>query len=109
MIAQERKKTYNLFQLIALYCKRKDIDKAEHTLFRKLESLWGVTIFYADETGETIQSLGVFSEKQNPLTVSEELRRSLICQAKEQNVPAICKISEKINFICEQNGTKYYL
>lgn len=83
MIAQERKKTYNLFQLIALYCKRKDIDMAEHTLLRKLESLWGVPIFYADETGENIQRLGVFSEKQNPLTVSEELRRSLICQAKE--------------------------
>ena len=76
---------------------------AEHTLLRKLESLWGVPIFYADETGENIQSLGVFSEKQNPLTVSEELRRSLICQAKEQNVPAICKISGKIYFFCVQS------
>ena len=82
---------------------------AEHTLLRKLESLWGVPIFYADETGENIQSLGVFSEKQNPLTVSEELRRSLICQAKEQNVPAICKISGKIYFFCVQSGEKYYL
>lgn len=79
---------------------------AEHTLLRKLESLWGVPIFYADETGENIQSLGVFSEKQNPLTVSEELRRSLICQAKEQNVPAICKISGKIYFFCIQSGEK---
>ena len=76
---------------------------AEHTLLRKLESLWGVPIFYADETGENIQSLGVFSEKQNPLTVSEELRRSLICQVKEQNVPAICKISYRVekNIICQ--------
>ena len=82
---------------------------AEHTLLRKLESLWGVPIFYADETGENIQRLGVFSEKQNPLTVSEELRRSLICQAKEQNVPAICKISGKIYFFCVQSGEKYYL
>ena len=71
---------------------------AEHTLLRKLEGLWGVPIFYADETGKNIQRLGVFSEKQNPLTVSEELRRSLICQAKEQNVPAICKIFGKIYF-----------
>ena len=70
---------------------------AEHTLLRKLESLWGVPIFYADETGENIQSLGVFSEKQNPLTVSEELRRSLICQAKEQNVPVL----QKIPYVCE--------
>ena len=55
---------------------------AEHTLLRKLESLWGVPIFYADETGENIQSLGVFSEKQNPLTVSEEMSRSMIFKAK---------------------------
>ena len=82
---------------------------AEHTLLRKLESLWGVPIFYADETGENIQRLGVFSEKQNPLTVSEELRRSLICQAKEQNVPAICKIFGKIYFFCVQSGEEYYL
>lgn len=51
----------------------------EHTLLRKLESLWGIPIFYADEAGENIRSLGVFPEKQNPLTVSEDLRRSLIC------------------------------
>ena len=55
----------------------------EHTLLRKLESLWGIPIFYADEAGENIRSLGVFPEKQNPLTVSEDLRRSLICQTKE--------------------------
>ena len=24
----------------------------EHTLLRKLESLWGIPIFYADEAGE---------------------------------------------------------
>ena len=47
---------------------------AEHTLLRKLEGLWGVPIFYADETGKNIQRLGVFSEKQNPLTRSEERR-----------------------------------
>lgn len=64
--------------------KRKDTDMAEHTLLRKLESLWGIPIFYADEAGGNIRSLGVFSEKQNPLTVSEELRRSLICQTKER-------------------------
>ncbi len=58
---------------------------AEHTLLRKLESLWGIPIFYADEAGWNIRSLGFFSEKQNPLTVSEELRRSLICQTKEKN------------------------
>ena len=62
---------------------------AEHTLLRKLESLWGIPIFYADEAGGNIRRLGVFSEKQNPLTVSEELRRSLICQTKEKNVPII--------------------
>lgn len=43
------------------------------------------------------------------MTVSEELRRSLICQVKEQNVPAICKISGKIYFFCVQSGEKYYL
>lgn len=67
----------------------------EHTLLRKLESLWGIPIFYADEAGENIRSLGVFSEKQNPLTVSEELRWSLICQTKEQNAPTIYKVFDK--------------
>ena len=71
---------------------------AEHTLLRKLESLWGVPIFYADETGENIQSLGVFSEKQNPLTVSEELRRSLICQAKNRMYRLFAKYPGKSIF-----------
>ena len=82
---------------------------AEHTLLRKLESLWGIPIFYTDETGKNIRSLGVFSEKQNPLTVSEELRRSLICQTTEQDVPAICKVFDKIYFFCVQSGRDFYL
>ena len=82
---------------------------AKHTLLRKLESLWGIPIFYADEAGENIRSLGVFPEKQNPLTVSEELRRSLICQTKEQNVPTIYKAFDKIYFFCVQSGQDFYL
>lgn len=82
---------------------------AKHTLLRKLESLWGIPIFYADEAGENIRSLGVFPEKQNPLTVSEELRRSLICQTKEQNVPTIYKVFDKIYFFCVQSGQDFYL
>ena len=82
---------------------------AEHTLLKKLESLWGIPIFYTDETGKNIRSLGVFSEKQNPLTVSEELRRSLICQTTEQDVPAICKVFDKIYFFCVQSGRDFYL
>ena len=82
---------------------------AEHTLLRKLESLWGIPIFYTDETGKNIRSLGVFSEKQNPLTVSEELRRSLICQTTEQDVPAIYKVFDKIYFFCVQSGRDFYL
>lgn len=81
----------------------------EHTLLRKLESLWGIPIFYADEAGENIRSLGVFPEKQNPLTVSEDLRRSLICQTKEQNVPTIYKAFDKIYFFCVQSGQDFYL
>ena len=71
---------------------------AEHTLLRKLEVLWGIPIFYADETGKDIRGIGVFSEKQNPLTVSGELVNALIHQAKEQDVPAICKVFGKIYF-----------
>lgn len=82
---------------------------AEHTLLRKLESLWGIPIFYADEAGGNIRSLGVFSEKQNPLTVSEELRRSLICQTKEKNVPTVYKVFDKIYFFCVQSGQDFYL
>ena len=82
---------------------------AEHTLLRKLESLWGIPIFYADEAGGNIRSLGVFSEKQNPLTVSEELRRSLICQTKEKNVPTVYKVFDKIYFFCVQGGQDFYL
>ena len=36
-------------------------------------------------------------------------RFSGICQAKEQNVPAICKIFGKIYFFCVQSGEEYYL
>ena len=82
---------------------------AEYTLLRKLESLWGIPIFYADEAGGNIRSLGVFPEKQNPLTVSEELRRSLICQTKEKNVPTIYKVFDKIYFFCVQSGQDFYL
>ena len=82
---------------------------AEHTLLRKLEVLWGIPIFYADEAGGNIRSLGVFPEKQNPLTVSEELRRSLICQTKEKNVPTIYKVFDKIYFFCVQSGQDFYL
>lgn len=43
---------------------------AEYTLLRKLEVLWGIPIFYTDETGKDVRGVGVFSEKQNPLTIS---------------------------------------
>ncbi len=82
---------------------------AEHTLLRKLEVLWGIPIFYADETGKDIRGIGVFSEKQNPLTVSGELVNALIHQAKEQDVPAICKVFGKIYFFCVQSGKVFYL
>ncbi len=82
---------------------------AEHTLLRKLEVLWGIPIFYTDETGKDVRSFGIFSEKQNPLTVSEELVNALICQAKEQDVPAICKVLDKIYFFCVQSGREFYL
>lgn len=81
---------------------------AEHTLLRKLESLWGIPIFMQMKQGE-YPSLGVFSEKQNPLTVSEELRRSLICQTKEKNVPTVYKVFDKIYFFCVQSGQDFYL
>lgn len=82
---------------------------AEHTLLRKLEVLWGIPIFYADENGKDIRGIGVFSEKQNPLTVSGELVNALIHQAKEQDVPAICKVFGKIYFFCVQSGKVFYL
>lgn len=82
---------------------------AEHTLLRKLEVLWGIPIFYTDETGKDVRGVGVFSEKQNPLTVSGELANALICQAKEQDVPAICKVFGKIYFFCVQSEQEYYL
>lgn len=71
---------------------------AEYTLLRKLEVLWGIPIFYTDETGKDVRGVGVFSEKQNPLTISGELVNALICQAKEQDVPAICKVFARSNF-----------
>ena len=82
---------------------------AEHTLLRKLEVLWGIPIFYTDETGKDVRGVGVFSEKQNPLTISRELVNALICQAKEQDVPAICKVFGKIYFFCVQSEQEYYL
>lgn len=82
---------------------------AEYTLLRKLEVLWGIPIFYTDETGEDVRGVGVFSEKQNPLTVSGELVNALIHQAKEQDVPAICKVFGKIYFFCVQSGKVFYL
>lgn len=82
---------------------------AKHTLLRKLEVLWGIPIFYTDKTGKDVRGFGVFSEKQNPLTASEELVASLICQAKEQNVPVIRKTFEKIYFFCIQSGEEFYL
>ena len=82
---------------------------AEHTLLRKLEVLWGIPIFYTDETGKDVRGVGVFSEKQNPLTVSGELVNALIHQAKEQDVPAICKVFGKIYFFCVQSGKVFYL
>lgn len=82
---------------------------AEHTLLRKLEVLWGIPIFYTDETGKKVRSVGVFSEKQNPLTVSGELVSILIRRAKEQDVPAICKAFDKIYFFCVQSGQEFYL
>lgn len=82
---------------------------AEYTLLRKLEVLWGIPIFYTDETGKDVRGVGVFSEKQNPLTISRELVNALICQAKEQDVPAICKVFGKIYFFCVQSEQEYYL
>ena len=82
---------------------------AEYTLLRKLEVLWGIPIFYTDETGKDVRGVGVFSEKQNPLTISGELVNALICQAKEQDVPAICKVFGKIYFFCVQSEQEYYL
>lgn len=82
---------------------------AEHTLLRKLEVLWGIPIFYTDETGKDVRGIGVFSEKQNPLTISGELVNALIHQAKEQDVPAICKVFGKIYFFCVQSGKVFYL
>lgn len=82
---------------------------AEYTLLRKLEVLWGIPIFYTDETGKDVRGVGVFSEKQNPLTISRELVNALIYQAKEQDVPAICKVFGKIYFFCVQSEQEYYL
>lgn len=82
---------------------------AEYTLLRKLEVLWGIPIFYTDETGKDVRGVGVFSEKQNPLTISGELVNALICRAKEQDVPAICKVFGKIYFFCVQSEQEYYL
>ena len=82
---------------------------AEHTMLRKLEVLWGIPIFYTDENGKDVRGVGVFSEKQNPLTVSGELVNALIHQAKEQDVPAICKVFGKIYFFCVQSGKVFYL
>ena len=75
---------------------------AEYTLLRKLEVLWGIPIFYTDETGKDVRGVGVFSEKQNPLTISGELVNALICQAKEQDVPAICKVLARSIFLCSE-------
>ena len=82
---------------------------AEHTLLRKLEVLWGIPIFCTDQEGKNICSFGIFSEKQNPLTVSDELLQTLIRQAREQDVPVIYKISGKIYFFCISSGSHYYL
>lgn len=37
---------------------------AEHTLLRKLESLWGIPIFYADEAGGIFGVLGFFPKNR---------------------------------------------
>ena len=58
---------------------------------------------------EKISGVLGFRQKQNPLTVSEDLRRSLICQTKEQNVPTIYKAFDKIYFFCVQSGQDFYL
>ena len=82
---------------------------AEQTLLKKLEALWGVPVFYTDGSEKNVHGLGIFSEKQNPLTTSGELVRMLVDKAKEQNVPVICKISGKIYFFCIRRGEEFFL
>ena len=82
---------------------------AEHTLLRKLEALWGVPIFYTDGSGKDVKGVGIFSEKQNPLTASGELMQSLISRAKEQEVPVIHKVFGKIYFFCIRSGELFFL
>ena len=81
----------------------------EQTLLRKLEALWGVPIFYTDGSGKDVKGVGIFSEKQNPLTASGELMQSLISRAKEQEVPVIHKVFGKIYFFCIRSGELFFL
>ena len=80
----------------------------EQTLLRKLEALWGVPIFYTDGSGKDVKGVGIFSEKQNPLTASGELMQSLISRAKEQEIPVIHKVFGKIYFFCIQAGSCFF-
>lgn len=85
------------------------IGMGKHTLFRKLEMFWGLPIFCVNESEGKIKSFGSFSEQENPLANAKELVQQLIETAKQQEIPVIYKMMDKIYFICIKSEERYYM
>lgn len=78
-------------------------------LMKKLELLWGGSIFYTSSEAEQLKSYGTYLDCENPLVHSNDLAVNLIRRSMEQDVPVVYRDEFGINYACIRSQNIFYI
>lgn len=78
-------------------------------IMKKLELLWGGSIFYTSSDVEQVKSHGAYLDCESPLVHSKELTIYLIQRSQEQEIPVVYRDEAGVYFACIRTRSGFYM